>query len=175
MRDIGDAELRALLPRLRRFALHLAREQAAADDLVQSCLERALSRWSVRRPECSLQAWLFTILYRQFVAEARRARRFARLMELFTGAERTTSSLEDTALARAGLDALDGLPAEQRALLLLVSVEGLSYKEAAGALGVPIGTVMSRLSRARMALRRAAEGEEAPAAALSAASMRGTP
>ncbi|MFC0408304.1 RNA polymerase sigma factor [Roseomonas elaeocarpi] len=166
MAAIDDEELRALLPQLRRFALHLTREPAAADDLVQAGLERALSRWSSRRGEGTLRAWLFTILYRQFLNEQRRSRRFARLLAFFTGAEKDdpeqdTVSPEHVALARSGLEALDRLPVEQRALLLLVSVEGLSYREAAEALGVPIGTVMSRLSRARTALHRAVEGETA--------------
>ncbi|GGJ42747.1 sigma-70 family RNA polymerase sigma factor [Neoroseomonas lacus] len=162
MSGISDEELRELLPHLRRFALSLTREPAAADDLVQACLERVLSRWSSWRADGSLRAWMFAILYRQFIAEQRRARRFSRLVELFTGAERRAPSIEEGVLARTGLAAIDRLPAEQRALLLLVSVEGLSYKEAAEALDVPIGTVMSRLSRARAALHRAIEGEEMP-------------
>lgn len=160
MDDMDDAALRELLPRLRRFALHLTREPVSADDLVQACLERALSRWSSRRPDGDLRAWLFTILYRQFAAERRRARRFARLVGLFTGVESLGPSPEEAALARAGLDAIARLPVEQRALLLLlVSVEGLSYREAAEALEIPIGTIMSRLSRARTALRQITEGE----------------
>ncbi|MDJ0390944.1 sigma-70 family RNA polymerase sigma factor [Roseomonas sp. E05] len=162
MTDITDDDLRDLLPQLRRFALHLTREAASADDLVQACLERALSRWSSRRPDGSLRAWMFTILYRQFIAEQRRARRFSRLLHLFGGSDRLEPSPEDTALARSGLEAVDSLPVDQRALLLLVSVEGLSYKEAAEALDVPIGTVMSRLSRARTALHRAVEGDISP-------------
>jgi RNA polymerase sigma factor (sigma-70 family) len=164
MDDIDDAALRELLPRLRRFALHLRRNPISADDLVQACLERALSRWSSHRPDGDLRAWLFTILYRQFAAELRRARRFTRLVELFTGAESLGPSPEEAALARAGLDALARLPVEQRALLLLVSVEGLSYREAAEALEIPIGTIMSRLSRARTTLRQITEGETRPAA-----------
>ncbi|HEY4252179.1 MAG TPA: sigma-70 family RNA polymerase sigma factor [Roseomonas sp.] len=164
MGGISDEDLRDLLPQLRRFALSLTREPASADDLVQACLERALSRWSSWRSDGSPRAWMFTILYRQFIAERRRAKRFARLAGLFSGAERTAPSPEDGALARSGLAAIDGLPAEQRALLLLVSVEGLSYREAAAALDLPIGTVMSRLSRARAALHRAVEGEVAPPA-----------
>ncbi len=159
-----DEHLRALLPRLRRFALQLTREPASADDLVQTCLERALSRWSSRRPDGDLRAWLFTILYRQFLAERRRARRFARLAELFTGAEAAEPSPEAGTMARSALDALARLPVEQRALLLLVGVEGLSYQEAAETLDVPVGTIMSRLSRARGALRRLTEGDIAPAA-----------
>lgn len=162
MTTISDDAVRALLPHLRRFALGLTRDPAAADDLVQAALERVLSHWSSWRGEGSLRAWVFAILYRQFIAEQRRARRFSRLVELFTGADRHAPSAEEGALARAGLAAIDGLPTEQRALLLLVSIEGLSYKEAAEALDLPIGTVMSRLSRARAALHRAIDGEETP-------------
>lgn len=160
MAQIDDRELRELLPSLRRFALWLSRDPGGADDLVQSALERALSRWSSRRPEASLKSWLFTILYRQFIDGRRRAGRFQR----FFGAaaveeEDFEPSAEETVIARSSLEAFGKLSADQRALLMMVSVEGFSYQEAADALGVPIGTVMSRLSRARQAYRRLTEGE----------------
>ncbi len=157
---IDDAELRELLPRLRRFAQWLTREPSSADDLVQSTLERALSRWRSKRPEGDLRAWLFSILYRQFLDGQRRAKRHARLLSLFGREEEPhSSSLDDIAIAHSTLAAFAQLPTEQRALLLLVSVEGLSYQEAANSLQIPIGTVMSRLSRARKALRALSEGE----------------
>ncbi|NKF24615.1 sigma-70 family RNA polymerase sigma factor [Solimonas marina] len=160
-----DAELRALLPRLRRFALQLTQDPQAADDLVQSSLERALTRAGGKRPEGDLRAWLFSILYRRFVDEQRRQKRFSRVLALFGARDAgQASSPEDTIVAHSILAALAALPAEQRALLLLVSVEGLSYQEAANALDLPIGTVMSRLSRARQALRRLSDGDAAPAA-----------
>lgn len=154
-----DEPLRELLPRLRRFALSLTREPSSADDLVQASLERALSRWASKDVEGDLRAWLFAILYRQFVDQHRRGRRMARMLELLTGRDDSQPSAERSVLAQSTLAAFERLGAEQRALLYSVSVEGLSYKEVALMLEVPIGTVMSRLSRARQALRELSEGE----------------
>ena len=154
-----DEQLRELIPRLRRFALSLTRHASNADDLVQNCLERALGSVADKRPDGDLRAWLFTILYRQFVDNHRRSRRYARMLEFFTGRDDTQPSTERTVLAHSTLEAFDQLATEQRALLLWVSVEGLSYKQVAEILDVPIGTVMSRLSRARNALRQLSEGE----------------
>ena len=154
-----DEQLRELIPRLRRFGLSLTRHASNADDLVQNCLERALGSVADKRPDGDLRAWLFTILYRQFVDNHRRSRRYARMLEFFTGRDDTQPSTERTVLAQSTLEAFDQLATEQRALLLWVSVEGLSYKQVAEILDVPIGTVMSRLSRARNALRQLSEGE----------------
>ena len=154
-----DEQLRELIPRLRRFALSLTRHASNADDLEQNCLERALGSVADKRPDGDLRAWLFTILYRQFVDNHRRSRRYARMLEFFTGRDDTQPSTERTVLAQSTLEAFDQLATEQRALLLWVSVEGLSYKQVAEILDVPIGTVMSRLSRARNALRQLSEGE----------------
>ena len=154
-----DEQLRELIPRLRRFALSLTRHASNADDLVQNCLERALGSVADKRPDGDLRAWLFTILYRQFVDNHRRSRRYARMLEFFTGRDDTQPSTERTVLAQSTLEAFEQLNSEQRALLLWVSVEGLSYKQVAEILDVPIGTVMSRLSRARNALRQLSEGE----------------
>lgn len=154
-----DEQLRELIPRLRRFALSLTRHASNADDLVQNCLERALGSVADKRPDGDLRAWLFTILYRQFVDNHRRSRRYARMLEFFTSRDDTQPSTERTVLAQSTLEAFDQLATEQRALLLWVSVEGLSYKQVAEILDVPIGTVMSRLSRARNALRQLSEGE----------------
>jgi RNA polymerase sigma-70 factor (ECF subfamily) len=155
-----DDALRELLPRLRRFALWLTRDLSSADDLVQGALERALSRWSSRREEASLRSWLFAILYRQFLDGRRRARRHAWLLgRLRMEEEPQSPSAEREAVAQSMLQAFERLSPEQRSLLLWVTVEGLSYQEVAQILDVPIGTVMSRLSRARAALRRLGEGE----------------
>lgn len=158
MNDI-DEQLREIIPRLRRFALSLSRQPSSADDLVQASLERALSSWGEKRPEGDLRAWLFAILYRQFLDTHRRSRRYARMLEFFTGRDDAQPSVERSVVAQSTLEAFDHLPAEQRALLLWVSVEGLSYKEVATILDVPTGTVMSRLSRARQALRQLSDGE----------------
>ena len=155
-----DDELRELMPRLRRFALWLARDPSSADDLVQATLERALSRWSKRREDASLRSWLFAILYRQFLDGLRRVQRHAKLVgRLKMEDELQWPSAEREAVAQSMLHAFGRLNDEQRSLLLWVTVEGLSYKEVAEILIVPIGTVMSRLSRARQALRRLCEDE----------------
>src|SRR5689334_4813435 len=154
-----DGQLREIIPRLRRFAVSLTRNPSSADDLVQASLERALSNWSAKRPEGDLRAWLFSILYRQFLDAHRRSRRYARMLEFFTGRDDAQPSVERTVIAQSTLQAFDQLSTEQRALLLWVSVEGLSYKEVAEILDVPTGTVMSRLSRARQALRQLSDGE----------------
>ncbi|NBA93406.1 sigma-70 family RNA polymerase sigma factor [Pseudomonas sp. R5(2019)] len=164
MNDLNDDQLRDMLQRLRRFALWLTREASSADDLVQATVERALSRRAQQQSDDSLRAWLFSILYRLFLDGKRRERRHARWLSWFRHDEPLGSNTEDIVLAESGLAAFARLSAEQRALLLLVSVEGLSYKDAALALDVPMGTVMSRLSRARAALRELAEGSAAPAA-----------
>ncbi|AZL68449.1 MULTISPECIES: sigma-70 family RNA polymerase sigma factor [Pseudomonas] len=165
MHDLDDHQWRELLQRLRRFALWLTREASSADDLVQATVERALSRRGQQREMDSLRPWLFTILYRLFLDGKRRERLHARWLAWF-GRSQAEESLggdtESIVLAQADLQAFARLSAEQRALLLLVSVEGLSYKEAAETLGIPIGTVMSRLSRARAALRELTEGNPAP-------------
>lgn len=155
-----DDQLRELIPRLRRFALWLTREPASADDLVQSTLERALSRWGSRRGEGSLRAWLFAILYRQFLDAKRRSRRYGFMLDHFrNGDQPEQPSVEREVIAQSVLQSMEQLTPEQRSLLLWVSVEGFSYREVAAMLDVPIGTVMSRLSRARQALHRLSSGE----------------
>lgn len=153
MNAIDDDELRALLPALRRFALSLTRDAGDADDLVQASLERALSRWGTRREEASLKAWLFSILHRRFLDQKRRAGRWQRVMAVFGREPEAMPSAEDAFFARSALQSFDALAVDHRAVLLLVVVEGMAYHEAAQALGVPVGTVMSRLSRARSAYR----------------------
>ena len=154
-----DQLLEAEIPALRRYALSLCREPSEADDLVQDCLEKAISRWSSRRQEASLRAWLLTIMRNLFISGRRqRARRgwHGSLDEAeHAGVEATQEGglqMRDIAAA------LAALPREQREVILLVTVEDLSYDETAQVLGVPIGTVMSRLSRARERLRRLVEG-----------------
>ncbi len=159
MDELDEDRLHELIPRLRQFARALSRDAANADDLVQATLERALRAWSSRNKEGALQSWLFSILYRQFIDEQRRAKRWQRVLDVVGVAEEPYApSAERVNEGRATLAAFAGLPTEQRAILLLVSVEGFSYREAADTLGVPIGTVMSRLSRAREKLRHLAEG-----------------
>ncbi|MBF8778325.1 sigma-70 family RNA polymerase sigma factor [Pseudomonas fulva] len=168
MHDLDEQQWRELLQRLRRFALWLTRETGGADDLVQATVERALSRSTQQQDPETLRAWLFTILYRLFLDGKRRERLHGRWLSWFgrgeAGASAVGDNTEDIVFAQADLQAFARLPTEQRALLLLVSVEGLSYKQTAEALRIPIGTVMSRLSRARAALRELTEGNPRPAA-----------
>ena len=144
------------IPGLRRYARALLRDPSQADDLVQDCLERAVSRWSQRRDEGSVRAWLFTILHNLAINRLHQRRRRGPQLPLDAVAESALSEPagQEAAAGQADvLKALAGLPEDQRSVLLLVSVEDLSYAETAKALGVPVGTVMSRLSRARERLR----------------------
>lgn len=163
-----DRRMEALVPALRRFAWSLTRNPDEADDLVQDCLEHALGAWHRRHADGNLRAWLFAILYNLHVSGRRRQVRRARLLEQVAsfGEEQAPGGSEARLQAAEVLSQLDTLPEEQRAVLLLVGVEGLSYEEAAEVLGVPLGTVMSRLSRGRERLRRLAEGRPAPVTAL---------
>lgn len=151
------------IPALRRYAYALTRDHTAGDDLVQDCLERALSRWYLRNRDGDVRAWLFSILHNLFVSGVRRERRRG-YHDPLEGVEVGHAAGQDSALL--GRDLLNGIQAlssEQRSVLLLVGVEGLSYENAGRVLGIPIGTVMSRLSRGREQLRRFLEGERAPA------------
>lgn len=159
MYDVDDDELRTLLPRLRRFALGLTRDCHAADDLVQSCMEKALLKWSDRRVDGNLCSWLCSILYRQFIDGKRLSARLNRWLDCLHEEAEVVPSAEDTFQARASLAALEQLPPDQRAVLLLVSIDGMSYQDIASMLDVPIGTVMSRLSRARQAFRLITDGD----------------
>ncbi|MDW8844627.1 sigma-70 family RNA polymerase sigma factor [Erwinia sp. MMLR14_017] len=159
MPPLTDQQIRDVLPHLQRFALWLTRNPHSAEDLVQGCLTRALSRWSGYRGEESLRAWLFAILYRQFIDGERRRKRYQRLLGFFTGEELSGDSAETLAIADETLQQFARLSADARALLLLISVEGMSYQEAATALAIPVGTVMSRLSRARKQLHQHLDGQ----------------
>ncbi|HEV7546836.1 MAG TPA: RNA polymerase sigma factor [Reyranella sp.] len=150
--------LEPLIPTLRRYAYALVRDHAAADDLVQDTLERALSRWTSRRPDGELRAWLFAILRNLHIDARRQARRRGVQVEIDEIDHGETAAQQEAALeARDVLATLEQLPEEQKSLLLLIGVEDFSYDEAARVLGVPIGTVMSRLSRARQKLRSLVE------------------
>jgi RNA polymerase sigma-70 factor (ECF subfamily) len=144
------------IPALRRYAFALLRDRDRADDLVQDTLERVLARWSSRRTDGDLRAWLFTILRNLHVSAWRRDRlrgTAAALDEVPGVAAQQEARLE----VHDVLAALEQLPEQQKSLLLLVGVEDFSYDDAARILGMPIGTVMSRLSRARQRLRAAVE------------------
>ena len=149
------------IPRLRRYARALTGDRAQADDLVQECLVRAWEKLSLWRRGSDLRAWLFTILHNVFVNELRRAKRRPELLafddEALDAPRRAT---QEDGLAMRDLEtALSNLPLDQRAVLLLVAVEELSYEQTAKTLDIPVGTVMSRLSRAREHLRLQLNGE----------------
>ena len=140
---------------LRRFAMGLCHDPHLADDLVQDCLERAISRWHLRHEDGNLKAWLFTILHNEFIDGRRRlARRgvSASLDDLLIEPS-VLADQEDNIRVQDVMSAIGRLADDHRALILLIGVEELSYEEAAAVLGIPIGTVMSRLSRARAKLR----------------------
>ena len=151
--------LEAYIPGLRRFAQALLRgDRERADDLVQDTLERALSSWRLRRAEGELRGWLYTILYNCFLSDRERRKRRSACDALTEIVEDELPGVEGgqhSALEyRDFLRAFATLPAGQRSVLLLIAVEDLSYEEAARVLAVPIGTIMSRLSRGRERLRR---------------------
>lgn len=140
-----------LIPALRRYAWGLCRHAQDADDLVQDSLVRAMSAWDRRRADGNLRSWLFTILYNGFVSQRRRDRFVVPNQH---AEEPTASATQEHRALLSEMDrALATLPEEQRSVLLLIAVEEFSYAEAAETLGIPVGTVMSRLSRARERLR----------------------
>ena len=148
------AELVELLPRLRRFARVLARNAHDADDLVQTAIERALAHAAQLRADAPLAGWLFGILRHAWIDEQRARGRRGRLFGAAESGEEIADASHGTPLESIAVrDAVARLPEEQRLAVALVLVEGLSYKEAAHVMEVPIGTLTSRLARAREALQ----------------------
>lgn len=150
-------EIVALIPRLRRFSRVLTGGHVAnADDLVQTALEKALTRLHQFAPGTRLDSWLFRIVQTSWIDDRRRARHREESMETEALSDLPNAPRADEAASRQTLNeigrAIAALPEDQRALCGLVLVEGYSYQEAADMTGVPIGTVMSRLSRARQTL-----------------------
>jgi len=150
---MNEAErLVELIPRLRRYARALAGDRATADDLVQDTLERAWTKLHLYRRGTDLRAWLFTVMHNVHVNRVRAKRATDPLDEEMP--ELASRASQGDALLVRDLDrAIARLPEEQRAVLLLVTLEEMSYDEVAQTLAIPIGTVMSRLSRARDKLR----------------------
>ncbi|WP_332774902.1 RNA polymerase sigma factor [Polaromonas sp.] len=152
---MNRSELIAQIPGLRRYARALTGDAWTADDLVQDTLERACKKWRFWVAGSDLRAWLFTLMHNLFVNQLRRSSRQAGMVAL---------DIDDLSNELAAPDAgqeqamdlqrcLMRLPQDQRAVLLLVSLEDMSYEETARIVGAPVGTVMSRLSRARTRLR----------------------
>lgn len=148
--------LEAEIPALRRYARALLRDPVQADDLVQDCLERAVAKRGTWRRPGNLRAWLFTIMHNLHANQARsRARRPAGLSLDQVPEPATAARQVERVAANEVLAALELLGEEQREVLVLVAVEQLRYREVAEVLDLPLGTVMSRLGRARESLRQA--------------------
>ena len=149
-----------LIPRLRRYARALVNDHASADDLVQDTLERAWAKLHLYRRGTDLRAWLFTVMHNVHVNKVRSARATDPLDDEMP--ELAQRAAQGDSLVVRDLDrAIARLPDEQRVVLLLVTLEEMSYDQVAHALGIPIGTVMSRLSRAREKLRAMMLGQSA--------------
>jgi len=161
----ADAE--RWIPRLRRYALALTGNREAADDLTQDALERAWRKRALWQPGTDLRAWLFTVMHNVYINGVRSTRATESLDEEGPAAD-AVHSLQAGSAADGGVvlselrDALVQLAPEQREVVLLVGLEQMSYAEAAAVLDVPIGTVMSRLARARERLRALMSGETSP-------------
>lgn len=153
--DGFDSQLAEQIPRLRRYAQMLLRNRARADDLVQDTLERSWSRQHLWQPGTDLRAWMFTIMHNLYVNQIRR-----REPEPLADEQLLSMPTEDdqTLQLRDVQRALACLTSDAREILLLVAVEELKYAEVAQVLNLPIGTVMSRLSRAREQLRAILNG-----------------
>jgi RNA polymerase sigma factor (sigma-70 family) len=165
MNTIGTQEnvheqLVALVPRLRRFARNLARNHDDADDVVQIALERALKNWAQWRSDARLDSWLFKIVRNAWIDEVRsRMRRNQVFVAEEAGEEVGSDVMEQATDVMSVQSAMARLPEDQRIAVSLVLVEGLPYKEAADVLDIPIGTLTSRLARARAALQTLLEAE----------------
>ena len=152
------------VPALRRYARALTRNADRADDLVQDCIERAIRKEALWKPTGPLKAWLFRILLNLYRNELRTSRRRGQHVPVETLlVEPAVAPSQPGRIARSEMArAIDTLAPEQREALLLVVLEGMSYAEAAESIGVPIGTLMSRLGRARAALRTMTSSGDEP-------------
>src|SRR5689334_13242016 len=156
VRQLFEAEI----PRLRRYARALLRDKDRADDLVQETVLRGLEKLHLYQPGTDLRAWLFTVMHNQHVNSRRRARRRGFEVDVEHArlhvAPSQIAAMELRELERA----ISSLPDEQRTILLLIGLEGMKYEEVALICDVPIGTVRSRLSRARTALQKMLGGKQ---------------
>jgi RNA polymerase sigma-70 factor (ECF subfamily) len=157
--ELAEA-LHTYVKSLRRYAMAMTRDSSEADDLVQECLKRALIYIHNGREIQNLRAYLFTILNNVYADELSRKRRTGTVVSIDSETIRLAAPpCQNARMECRDLSwALNQLPAEQKEVVLLIGLEGLSYQTAAEVLGIPIGTVMSRLSRGRNALRRLLEG-----------------
>jgi RNA polymerase sigma-70 factor, ECF subfamily len=154
------SQLAGELPHLRRFARALSGDASLADDLVQDCIERALVKSHLYDPARPLRAWLYAILRNLFISGLRRDGRSAvvKTVDDLVGTEGSVPAAQEERMSAALVaQALERLPAQHREVIVLVGIEEMSYRDVAEITGVPIGTVMSRLSRARSTLRNILE------------------
>ena len=161
-RDESYSLIVAEIPRLRRYSRFLVRDPELADDLVQECLTRAVAKLDTWEVGSNMRAWLFVILHNAYISHWRRVKRSPTTVEM---------SPSDPALAVVGTQeqhlgmidvqtAFNKLGEDHKQILLMVGVEGLRYEDAAAALDLPVGTVRSRLFRARSALRQLLDGKD---------------
>jgi RNA polymerase sigma-70 factor, ECF subfamily len=154
-RGYADETIIAQLPTLKRYALRLTKSAHLAEDLVQDCLARALSRRHLFHSDANIRPWLFTVMHNLHVSNCRQSGvrvAFAR-NQMAISTEGREASQEHTADLNRVFRAINTLPKEQRDVVVLVTIRDLSYQEAANALNIPIGTVMSRLARGRDRIR----------------------
>lgn len=152
------------IPKLRRYARALTRNPDTADDLVQDTLVRAVAKQALWQEGTNLRAWLFTLMHNQHVNDVRRNIRTGQEVEIDSESARALRATTDPSGSRQLMElerALGELPMEQRQVILLIGMEGMSYEEAATICAVPVGTVRSRLSRGRAVLRQLLDMDEA--------------
>lgn len=157
-----NAVITEQIPRLRRYARALTGDRSRADDLVQDTLERAWGKLHLWRRGSDMRAWMFSIMHNTFINHIRKKQLDAVSMDDEALDIPTRATQEDALQMRDLTSAIDKLPYEYREVILLIGLEQMSYEEVAQVLGIPLGTVMSRLSRGRERLRNIMAGESAP-------------
>ena len=158
-----DAIITEQIPRLRRYARALTGDRASADDLVQDTLERAWGKLHLWRSGSDMRAWMFSIMHNIFINHIRKKQLATVSMDDDTPEVSTRATHDDFLEMRDLASAIGKLPYEYREVILLIGLEQMSYEEVAQVLSIPLGTVMSRLSRGRERLRVLMAGESAPA------------
>lgn len=157
-----NAKIEKQIPSLRRYAWSLTGDKSDADDLVQDCVEKAIRGWASLKNEDRVRQWMFSILHNQFLNDLRRRRN--RHEDRHDPLDNDLPALQtqtDSLYLRQVLRAVTKLTPERRSVLTLVAVEGFTYEAVASILDIPVGTVMSRLSRARADLRQLLDGDAA--------------
>ena len=158
----GYAEIEGFVPQLRRYALALCHNPTAADDLVQESVARALTKSDLFNTGTNLRAWLFTIMHNVHISNGRRQKYIGMPIDPdIVAAKLSTQPTQEAPLVMKALNkALQVIPDTQRVAVILAGVEGISYEEISVQLNVPVGTVKSRVSRGREALRKVLHGRE---------------